>query len=94
LPGHRNKKVQKMPMKKIEAIIKPFKLDEVKEALREAGVSGITVTDPESRANGTDRRRKNIHLGGRKRDPHPDRGNRNGRDLISWIVAKSCKPCA
>ena len=29
-------------MKKIEAIIKPFKLDEVKEALREAGVSGIT----------------------------------------------------
>ena len=32
-------------MKKIEAIIKPFKLDEVKEALHEAGVSGITVTD-------------------------------------------------
>jgi nitrogen regulatory protein P-II 1 len=32
-------------MKKIEAIIKPFKLDEVKEALREAGVSGITVTE-------------------------------------------------
>src|ERR1700720_1790064 len=45
LAGHRNKKVQKMPMKKIEAIIKPFKLDEVKEALREAGVSGITVTE-------------------------------------------------
>ena len=34
-----------MPMKKIEAIIKPFKLDEVKEALRDAGVSGITVTE-------------------------------------------------
>jgi nitrogen regulatory protein P-II 1 len=32
-------------MKKIEAIIKPFKLDEVKEALHEAGVSGITVTE-------------------------------------------------
>src|SRR3546814_12307359 len=31
-------------MKKIEAIIKPFKLDEVKEALHEVGVSGITVT--------------------------------------------------
>ena len=30
-------------MKKIEAIIKPFKLDEVKEALHEVGVSGITV---------------------------------------------------
>jgi nitrogen regulatory protein P-II 1 len=32
-------------MKKIEAIIKPFKLDEVKEALHEAGVSGITVIE-------------------------------------------------
>ncbi len=32
-------------MKKIEAIIKPFKLDEVKEALQEAGVAGITVTE-------------------------------------------------
>jgi nitrogen regulatory protein P-II 1 len=32
-------------MKKIEAIIKPFKLDEVKEALHEVGVKGITVTE-------------------------------------------------
>jgi len=32
-------------MKKIEAIIKPFKLDEVKEALQEAGLQGITVTE-------------------------------------------------
>ena len=32
-------------MKKIEAIIKPFKLDEVKDALQEAGVDGITVTE-------------------------------------------------
>lgn len=32
-------------MKKIEAIIKPFKLDEVKEALHEIGVSGITVIE-------------------------------------------------
>ncbi len=32
-------------MKKIEAVIKPFKLDEVKEALHEVGVSGITVTE-------------------------------------------------
>ena len=30
-------------MKKIEAIIKPFKLDEVKEALHEVGIQGITV---------------------------------------------------
>jgi nitrogen regulatory protein P-II 1 len=32
-------------MKKIEAIIKPFKLDEVKDALHEVGVQGITVTE-------------------------------------------------
>ena len=32
-------------VKKVEAIIKPFKLDEVKEALHEVGVSGITVTE-------------------------------------------------
>ena len=32
-------------MKKVEAIIKPFKLDEVKEALQEIGLQGITVTE-------------------------------------------------
>lgn len=32
-------------MKKIEAIIKPFKLDDVKEALNEIGIQGITVTE-------------------------------------------------
>ena len=32
-------------MKKIESIIKPFKLDEVKEALHEIGIKGITVTE-------------------------------------------------
>ena len=32
-------------MKKIEAIIKPFKLDEVKEALQEVGIKGMTVTE-------------------------------------------------
>lgn len=32
-------------MKKIEAIIKPFKLDEVKEALQEIGLKGMTVTE-------------------------------------------------
>ncbi len=35
----------KTSMKKIEAIIKPFKLDEVKEALHEIGLQGITVTE-------------------------------------------------
>ena len=34
-----------MGMKKIEAIIKPFKLDEVKEALQEIGIQGSTVTE-------------------------------------------------
>ena len=32
-------------MKKIEVIIKPFKLDDVKEALTEIGVTGMTITD-------------------------------------------------
>jgi nitrogen regulatory protein P-II 1 len=32
-------------MKKIEAIIKPFKLDEVKEALQEAGIQGLSVIE-------------------------------------------------
>lgn len=32
-------------MKKIEAIIKPFKLDEVKEALQDVGLNGMTVTE-------------------------------------------------
>ena len=32
-------------MKRIEAIIKPFKLDEVKDALQEAGIQGITVVE-------------------------------------------------
>ena len=34
-----------MALKKIEAIIKPFKLEEVKEALHEVGVEGMTVTE-------------------------------------------------
>ena len=35
----------RLQMKKIEAIIKPFKLDEVKEALHEVGLKGITVVE-------------------------------------------------
>lgn len=34
-----------MTLKKVEAIIKPFKLDEVKEALNEIGIQGITVSE-------------------------------------------------
>ena len=35
----------KEPMKKIEAIIKPFKLEDVKEGLSEIGIQGMTVTE-------------------------------------------------
>src|SRR4029078_657903 len=45
-------------MKKIEAIIKPFKLDEVKEALHEVGVQGLTVTE----AKGFGRKKGNTEL--------------------------------
>jgi nitrogen regulatory protein PII len=37
--------IKTKPMKKIDAIIKPFKLDEVKDALGEIGVEGMTVTE-------------------------------------------------
>src|SRR5712664_3710458 len=37
--------VQRSSMKKVEAIIKPFKLDEVKESLSGIGIQGLTVTE-------------------------------------------------
>ena len=40
-----DQKLGRGPVKKIEAIIKPFKLDEVKEALSKVGVDGMTVTE-------------------------------------------------
>lgn len=43
--SHQHKQRDVFLMKKIEAIIKPFKLDEVKEALQEVGLQGITVTE-------------------------------------------------
>jgi nitrogen regulatory protein P-II 1 len=48
-------------MKKIEAIIKPFKLDEVKDALNELGVAGMTVV--EVRGFGRQKGRKEIYRG-------------------------------
>ena len=39
------RKAGAQPMKKIEAIIKPFKLDEIKEALQDVGLQGITVIE-------------------------------------------------
>lgn len=47
IEGQRTVVTPRLPvsMKKIEAIIKPFKLDEVKDALTEVGVQGMTVTE-------------------------------------------------
>lgn len=45
LPPISRSETSDSPMKKIEAIIKPFKLDEVKEALNEVGFQGMTVTE-------------------------------------------------
>src|SRR5712692_10182595 len=39
------KMMQGIVMKKIEAVVKPFKLDEVREALSDIGVTGLTVTE-------------------------------------------------
>lgn len=48
-------------MKKIEAIIKPFKLDDVKDALNEIGINGMTVT--EVKGFGRQRGHKEIYRG-------------------------------
>ena len=48
-------------MKKIEAIIQPFKLDEVKEALKSIGVDGMTVT--EVRGHGRQKGHKEVYRG-------------------------------
>ena len=50
-------------MKKIEAVIKPFKLDEVKEALQELGVQGMTVIE----AKGYGRQPGRAYAGVRRR---------------------------
>ena len=48
-------------MKKIEAIIKPFKLTEVKDALNEIGITGMTVTEVKGLHGNLSRQR--IHRG-------------------------------
>lgn len=48
-------------MKKIEAIIQPFKLDEVKEALKAIGIDGMTVT--EVRGHGRQKGHKEVYRG-------------------------------
>ena len=49
-------------MKKIEAVIKPYKLEELKSALVALGVSGVTVT-PETRGFGRQKGHVELHLG-------------------------------
>ncbi len=44
-PSESHLKTSEQTMKKIEAIIKPFKLDDVREALTEIGITGMTVTE-------------------------------------------------
>ena len=48
-------------MKKIEAIVQPFKLDDVKEALRGIGVDGMTITDV--RGHGRQKGHKEVYRG-------------------------------
>src|SRR5689334_4753037 len=48
-------------MKKIEAIIQPFKLDDVKEALKAVGVDGLTIT--EVRGHGRQKGHKEVYRG-------------------------------
>ncbi len=48
-------------MKKIEAIIQPFKLDEVKEALKTIGIDGMTITDV--RGHGRQKGHREIYRG-------------------------------
>lgn len=48
-------------MKKIEAVIQPFKLDEVKEALKAIGIDGMTVT--EVRGHGRQKGHKEVYRG-------------------------------
>ncbi len=48
-------------MKKVEAIIQPFKLDEVKEALKAIGIDGLTIT--EVRGHGRQKGHKEVYRG-------------------------------
>src|SRR5205814_5634652 len=52
---------EKNDMKKIEAIIQPFKLDEVKEALKGIGIDGMTIT--EVRGHGRQKGHKEVYRG-------------------------------
>jgi nitrogen regulatory protein P-II 1 len=59
-------------MKKIEAVIKPFKLDEVRDALAELGIGGMTVSEVEG-------------FGRQKGHTEMYRGNEYGNDLLPKV---------
>ncbi len=63
-------------MKKIEAIIKPFKLDEVKEVLSRAGIAGMTVQE----VKGFGRQKGHTELWGGIRGRFPAQGEDRGAD--------------
>jgi len=67
-------------MKKVEAIVKPFKLDEVKDALAEVGIQGMTVTGGEGLwSNGRQKRGlPRVGVRGRFRSQSEDRSGRPG----------------
>src|SRR6187431_1041406 len=54
-------RMEKNAMKKIEAVIQPFKLEEVKEALKAIGIDGMTVT--EVRGHGRQKGHKEVYRG-------------------------------
>src|SRR5580700_11305668 len=56
-----HKDQERIVMKKLEAIIQPFKLDEVKEALKSIGVDGMTIT--EVRGHGRQKGHKEVYRG-------------------------------
>src|SRR6187431_3607265 len=54
-------RMEKNAMKKIEAVIQPFKLEEVKEALKSIGIDGMTIT--EVRGHGRQKGHKEVYRG-------------------------------
>jgi nitrogen regulatory protein P-II 1 len=61
VPGPSGEREQEYDMKKIEAIIQPFKLDEVKEAMKGIGIDGMTIS--EVRGHGRQKGHKEVYRG-------------------------------
>ena len=88
-------------MKKIEAIIKPFKLDEVKEALQEIGLQGITVI--EAKGFGRQKGHTELYRGAEyvvdflpkvKIEVVLGDGGRAGGAIVAPCARRSASPCA